>query len=234
VDVGNLNESLRQLGEQRGHPLRGSLQAVVDACVQVFTVTGSGLMIADDQSVLRYAVATDGPGRVLEEVQLDTGEGPCIEAFVTDELVVSEDLAVDGRWPRVAERVGPLGVHGMLGLPVHLGGIAVGSLDVYVNAPHNWDLAEERALTRYSDVVAALTEAALAAQQAGELADQLNYALDHRVPIERGIGYLMARDRLDHAAAFNRLRRASRNTRRRIGEVAEELLRTGQLPDEEH
>jgi AmiR/NasT family two-component response regulator len=52
------------------------------------------------------------------------------------------------------------------------------------------------------------------------------------VPIERGIGYLMARDRVDHPAAFDRLRRASRNSRRRIGEVAEELLRTGSLPDE--
>jgi AmiR/NasT family two-component response regulator len=42
----------------------------------------------------------------------------------------------------------------------------------------------------------------------------------------------MGRDGLDHADAFNRLRRASRNTRRRVGEVAEELLRTGTLPDE--
>jgi AmiR/NasT family two-component response regulator len=91
---------------------------------------------------------------------------------------------------------------------------------------------EERALTRYGEVIAALTETALAAQQAGELAEQLKYALEHRVLIERGVGYLMGRDGLDHADAFNRLRRASRNTRRRVGEVAEELLRTGTLPDE--
>jgi GAF domain-containing protein len=189
-------------------------------------------MLADVQSVLRYAVATDGPGRVLEDVQLDTGQGPCVDAFVRDVLVVSEDLAADSRWPSVAERVAPLGVHGMLGVPVHLGGIAVGSLDVYRDRPHRWNLAEQRALARYAEVVSAQTETALAAHQAGELADQLHYALEHRVPIERGIGYLMARDRLDHAAAFNRLRRASRNTRRRIGEVAEELLRTARLPDE--
>lgn len=232
MDTNQLTESLRRLGDQHGGPLRQSLQGVVDACVQVFGVSGGGLMMADAQSVLRYEVATDGPGHELERIQLDLGHGPCVEAFVRDELVVTEDLAADERWPGVAERVVPLGIHGMLGVPVHLGGITVGSLDVYFDRPHRWDLAEQRALGRYAEVVAALTEASLAAQQAGELAAQLNYALDHRVPIERGIGYLMARDRLDHAAAFNRLRRASRSSRRRVGDVAEELLREGRLPDE--
>lgn len=232
MDADGLTDSLRRLAEPRGGSLRDSLQNVVDACVHVFGVTGSGLMVADDQSVLRYAVATDGPGQELEQVQLDSGEGPCVEAFVRDTIMVTEDLAMDERWPKVAERVGPLGVHGMLGVPVHLDGLPVGSLDVYLDRPHRWELAEQRALSRYSEVVAALTESALAAQQAGELAAQLNYALEHRVPIERGIGFLMARDGVDHAAGFNRLRGASRSSRRRIGEVAEELLRTRRLPDE--
>jgi len=232
MDASLLSDSLRRLGDRRGGPLRRSLEEVVEACVEVFGVTGSGLMLADDRSVLRYAVATDGPSRVLEEVQLDSGDGPCVQAFVRDTLVVTEDLAVDERWPTVAERVGPLGIHGMIGVPVHLGGVPVGSLDVYLDRPHHWELAEQRALSGYAEVAASLTEAALAAQQAGELAQQLTYALDHRVPIERGIGYLMARDRTGHAEAFDRLRRASRSSRRRIGEVAEELLRTGTLPDE--
>lgn len=232
MDANVVTESLRALGEQRGGSLRRSLQNVIEACVDVFGVTGSGLMLADEQSTLRYAVATDGPGEVLEQAQLEVGDGPCVQAFVRDAVVVTEDLATDERWPDVARRVGPLGVHGMLGVPVHLGGVPVGSLDVYLDHPHRWELAEQRALVGYSEVTAALTEAALAAHQAGELAAQLTYALDHRVPIERGIGYLMARDAVDHAAAFNRLRRASRNSRRRIGEVAEELLRTGRLPDD--
>ena len=42
-------------------------------------------------------------------------------------------------------------------------------------------------------------------------------ALDYRAPIERGVGYLMARDGLDQAPAFQRLRTAARSNRRRIG-----------------
>jgi GAF domain-containing protein len=233
MDADALAASLRRIVEEPARlPLQHAVKQVIDACVQVFGVTGSGLMIADDQSILRYAVATEQRSQVLEDVQLETGIGPCVEAFVRDDVVVSEDLAEDGRWPAVSERIAPLDVHGMLGVPVHLGGVPVGSLDVYLDEPHRWDLAEQRAMRSYAEVVGALMEAALTAHQAGELADQLNYALEHRVPIERGIGFLMARDRLDHADAFNQLRRAARNSRRRIGDVAEELLRTGALPDE--
>jgi GAF domain-containing protein len=233
MDANGLAASLRRLGtDARSLPLRESIQQAIDACVQVFAVTGCGLMIADAQSLLRYAAATDGPGKQLEDIQLETGVGPCVDAFVLDELIMTEDLATDARWPPVGERVGPLGVHGMLGVPVHLSGLPVGSLDVYVDVPHIWTRAEQRALRSYADVVGALTEAALTAHRAGELAEQLNYALEHRVPIERGIGYLMARDKLGHADAFNRLRRAARSSRQRIGDVAEELLASGTLPDE--
>jgi GAF domain-containing protein len=233
VDASALAASLRRLQEQpEGHTLRGALRQVVDACVQLFSVTGSGLMIADAQSVLRYAVATDGPGMQLEDVQLEAGEGPCVLAFVLDELVETEDASADPRWPGVTGSIEALGVRGMLGVPVHLSGIPVGSLDVYLDVPHRWDESEIRALSRYAGVAEAMMETAVAADRAGELAEQLNYALDYRVPIERGVGYLMARDGVDHAEAFHRLRRTARSSRRKIGDVAEQLLQTGQLPGE--
>ncbi len=74
--------------------------------------------------------------------------------------------------------------------------------------------------------------AAVSAEQSGELAAQLTHALQHRAPIERGVGYLMARDGIGQVEAFDRLRTAARRNRRRIGEVAAELLRTGRLPGE--
>ena len=50
--------------------------------------------------------------------------------------------------------------------------------------------------------------------------------------IERGVGYLMARDGVDPVAAFNRLRRAARASQSRIGDVASQLLASGRLPNE--
>ena len=50
--------------------------------------------------------------------------------------------------------------------------------------------------------------------------------------IERGVGYLMARDGVDAVVAFNRLRRAARSTQTKVGDVATHLLDTGRLPTE--
>lgn len=233
IDAAALASSLRRLTQPQGDTnLHESIRAVIDACVDVFSVDGSGLMLADEGGQLRYAVSTDGAGQMLEKTQLATGEGPCIDTFVQDRLTTVDDMARDERYPRIAGELAAAGVRSVLGVPVHLGGLPVGSLDVYKDQPHGWDRSERDALTSYAGVLEATIGAAVAAHRAGELAEQLNYALDYRVPIERGIGYLMARDAIDHAEAFTRLRAAARSSRRKIGQVAEELLRTGRLPQE--
>ncbi|WP_255355739.1 ANTAR domain-containing protein [Frankia sp. CpI1-P] len=57
-----------------------------------------------------------------------------------------------------------------------------------------------------------------------KLARQLQYALEYRVPIERAVGYLMATMRTDPISAFETLRRTARNERRRVSELAGEIL----------
>ena len=110
VDAAALAASLRRLHEHpQAHTLRASLQQVIDACVQLFSVTGSGLMVADAQGVLRYAVASDGPSKQLEDVQLEVGEGPCVLAFVRDELVATSDAGADERWPLVRDGIATVG-----------------------------------------------------------------------------------------------------------------------------
>jgi GAF domain-containing protein len=163
-------------------------------------------------------------------VQTDRGEGPCVDAFVHNRVIVTDDLAHDERWPETRDVLVEHGIGAVLGIPIRLGGIVIGSLDVYHGGRHDWQDAEIAALTRYGEVVQATLQAALTAHRAGELAEQLQYALDYRVIIERGVGYLMAAKGVDAVAAFDLLRRTARGNRRKIGDVAHELLDTGILP----
>lgn len=233
VDAAALGSSLRRLAEQRDDSdLNTSLRRVIDFSGQLFDVNGGGLMLADERGELHYVVASSGPSHLLEQAQLDTGEGPCIDTYVHDELTVSNDLAEDPRYPVLAKLVVPHGIGAVLGVPVSLSDMPIGSLDLYVDKPYAFDQSEMDALTRYGEVVEAMIHAAVTASRAGELADQLTYALDYRAPIERGIGYLMARDGLTQPDAFQKLRAAARAGRRKIGDVATELLDTGHLPFE--
>lgn len=228
-----LTSSLHRLAQRTNAPttVLAALDDVTHACVALFGVTGSGIMIADEQNVTRYVAATDGPGRLLETLESETAQGPCTEAFVHNRVCATSDVVADARWPDLAEGLSASGVHAVLGVPVRLGAVPVGTLDVYLDQPHDWDDSVCDALSRYGDVVETTLAAALAAHTAGELAGQLQYALKHRVTIERGIGYLMARDHLDPVTAFNRLRQSARASRAKIGAAAQHLLDTGDLPD---
>ena len=192
VDPQKLAASLHRLGESSGDEIGAAIDRAVTACVDLFGVDGSGLMVADEQNNLRYVASSDGPGKVLEQVQTETGEGPCVDTFVHGRSVHTADIAVDDRWPACREVIAGQGVRSVLGVPVQLGGVTVGSLDVYRDHPHEWDDSEQEALARYAEVVEATLSAALAAHDATELARQLQYALDNRVLIERAVGFVMA------------------------------------------
>lgn len=233
IDAAALNSTLRQLAEQPGErDLFDALQRVLDATEYLFEVDGAGLILAGDQGELQYVVARPGLSETLERIQIELGEGPCVDSYLRDEVVVCADLAGDDRYPRVAPQLVREGIGAVLGIPVHLSGLPVGGLDLYVRSPRPFERAEVDALTRYGTLVEAVLHAAVSASATGRLADQLTYALDHRVPIERAIGFLMARDRLDQTAAFDVLRHAARERRQRIGDIAAELLKTGVLPNE--
>ena len=233
IDSAALAASLRRLQQDRApEVLEQSLQQLVTACVELFGVDGSGVMLADEGGDLRYAVATDPTSKELEDAQLATGEGPCVDTYINDEPVASADIYTDDRWPKFLERLDQKGVRGVLGVPMRLAGVAVGSLDVFRDERRDWSTPERDALTRYAEIGGALLTAAVTAEQSSELATQLSYAIEHRAPIERGVGYLMARDRIGQNDAFNRLRTAARSSRRKIGDVARDLLCTGRLPGE--
>jgi len=233
IDEAALAESLRRLSVSRDDSgsIVTALHAVVMACVDLFDVGGAGVLIADEQDMLRYVAASDGPGTILEQTEADAGEGPCTEAYVKAVVVTTSDITAESeRWPVLVKTLADQPVRAVLGTPVRIGGVPVGTLDVYMERPHDWDESEIDALARYAEVIATTLAAAVQAHTAGEMAKQLQYALDYRVVIERAVGYLMAKESLDAVAAFNALRTASRSRRTKIGVVAEHVLESGHLP----
>jgi GAF domain-containing protein len=122
------------------------------------------------------------------------------------------------------------GVCAALSVPVELDGGVIGTLDIYVGQPRDWDPSEVAALQAYAGLVASLLSAAVTAQIKGRLADQLEAALEHRWLIEQAKGVLMGREDLDAQAAFERLRGAARSSTRRLADVARDVTAGRPLP----
>jgi hypothetical protein len=183
--VGELRAMLAEAGD-----LLAGLQRVVDATRTVVGVDGVGLTLAHEDGPPRWVATTDRAMELLEQVQQDFGEGPCLVAYAEDRVVAVEDLRWAPRWDRIAVVVGQLQVRGVLSVPVQLAGQPVGTLDAYTTSPRAWSAQEIDALGALAAVTADLirTGAELAARDI-EVA-QLRQALVSRVWIEQAKGVL--------------------------------------------
>ena len=226
IDQERVQASVERLraADLRSGELEASLREVIAATQEIFGADGAGLMLLDDQEALHYVGATDGRSAAFEPAQEECGEGPCVDSLVHDQVVSSNDLGADERWPKLRAAVSGIGVRSMLGVPIHLGGPTVGSLNVLRAEPTPWDDSEIAAIRAHGRVIEELLGAAVLARQQHTIVGQLTEALENRVTIERAVGVLMARKGLDPTGAFNELRRSARSTRRRVQEGAAEVL----------
>src|SRR6266702_114416 len=85
------------------------------------------------------------------------------------ELDGALDLPADARWPDLRYLVDREAVRAVMSAPVRLPGegplgTVIGTLNVYLSLPHDWDVAEISALTAYADVAASLVAMALLAR----------------------------------------------------------------------
>jgi GAF domain-containing protein len=210
--------------------LARTLQQVLRSAKTLLDADRAGLMLVDQAGALRWASASD---RAVEAGGGDLdrlAQGPCTTAFAQRAPAAVPDLSAEpGR--RTLAQVGVEdGNHAALSVPVQVGGGPVGTLDVHVTAPREWDDSQVAALQAYAGLVASLLSAAVTAQVKGRLADQLQAALAHRWLIEQAKGVLMGRENLDAQAAFERLRGAARSSTRRLADVARDVTAGAPLP----
>jgi GAF domain-containing protein len=226
IDPGALAQSISRLEDL--DPVSAGLDATLNEAVEVvddlFDVDGAGLLLLAPDDVLRYAASSDETGHMLELLQEQTGEGPCIDAFMLTDLVRCDDIAREARYPVLGPLAVRHGIGAVLGVPIELKGGPIGTLNTYCAVAHRWDQTEIHAIKSFTRVVGMLLRSAAAAHLAGERAEQLQYALDNRVIIEQAKGVLMERGGLDPSSAFELLRSAARTNRVKVGEVARRVV----------
>ncbi len=206
------------------------IDLVIRSADTLFALSGVGLMFIDSDDALRYVAASDEAIRALESAQEQLGEGPCLDSLVLDTVVRVSDLTTDPRYRTVGALVGSLGVRAVLGVPVRVAGAPVATINVYLDRPHDWPDDEVDALYAYAQLLGSMLSTVVSARRSNALAEQLQYALENRVVVERAIGFLMGTRGLDAVAAFDLLRRAARSRRRKIGELAVDVLDGQELP----
>lgn len=192
-------------------------------CVELTDVDSAGIMLADVDGSLRLIGSSSERAQVVELLELQLAEGPCVESFRTGEQVYA-DLHGTDRWPTVAAEAIKHGFGSVVALPMRLRGSAIGAVNLFRtqrSEPTTRDLVVCRALADVA-TIGLLQERAV--REARILADQLQSALNSRIVVEQAKGVLAERLGVDLNAAFALLRAHSRRNNLMLGEVARSVV----------
>lgn len=205
-------------------PLPEVLRRVAELAVAVVPgCTGAGVTLMDGDTP---STAAHSDPRVLEvdKQQYAAGDGPCLDA-IRHRVINRVDVdQAEQRWPDFAERARTLGIHSFLAAPLVAGGRAVGSLNLYGEAPQAFEPLDDALVALFCAQASIALANARLYSTAVELNGQLEDAIASRAVIEQAKGMLMARHDIGADEAFALLRSWSQQRNRKLRDVAAEVV----------
>ena len=208
-----------------------TLTTLVARTIDLLGAAAAGILLAGPQGDLHVVAASSEAARLLELLQLQTAQGPCLDCVTTGRPVHGDDLSTTSRWPRFAPAAVDAGFLSVAAIPLRLRDRVIGGLNMFMAEPAEVgddDLRAAQALAAVA-TIAILQDRAV--RDAQRIAVQLQGALDSRTTIEQAKGMLAERAGIDMDEAFNRLRRYSRDANVRLTALAAKVVR-GDLPRE--
>jgi GAF domain-containing protein len=210
------------LTDQR--PLAETLTEIADFAVGAIPgAEGAGLTMLDDDRP-QTVVASAAFVEAVDAIQYGLGEGPCLLAVSTRETQTSGSLSGEARWPRFGPRVGRLGVHSVLSLPLLLSDRVIGALNVYAHPKHAFSTEAVRIGELFARPAAVSVHNSQVLDRSQRLAAQFELALTSRSTIDQALGVLMTRTGASPEEAFERLRGMSQTQHLKLHQVAQTLL----------
>jgi transcriptional regulator with GAF, ATPase, and Fis domain len=158
------------------------LDYLVGRIVELLPVDGAGVMLMGRAQRLHFIAASDEKILVLQGLQNELGQGPCLAAYATGEAVAVTDLAGDVRFPTFSPRAAAAGLGAVFTFPMRLDENRLGALDLYRSRPGALNSHDLRGAQVLADVAAAYifnaqarvdTSAAAAHLNRGSLHDPL-------------------------------------------------------------
>jgi transcriptional regulator with GAF, ATPase, and Fis domain len=187
---------------------------------------GVTLLRADRTDNRIEALAASAPFvEEIDKIQYVTlNEGPCITAVLERRTVRSGSLGGEKMWPRFGPRVGRLGVHSALSLPLLLPGQVVGAINVYARGKEVFDEHAAELGELFAKPAAVSVHNAQILAEALTLTAQLQTALSTRPVIDQAIGLLRGRTGGTAEEAFGRLRAISQSEHIKLADVAQRIV----------
>lgn len=183
----------------------------------------AGVIFVHGGKRVETVVATHPIVEVLDQIQLEHGEGPDIDVIADVPSIIVHDTTTETRWPDWGKRVADAGIRSLLSVRLYTTTDTVGTLNLYDVQPNHFDVDDQAV----AHILARHAAIALANARNNE---QLLQAIDARKLIGQAQGILMERFDLNADQAFAVLLRYSQDYNVKLRLVAERLVATRVLP----
>ena len=214
------------------HGLPAVLQRICRAATASLGLAGASVHLLNRPGGGGVVAASDGAARAVGEAAFTTGEGPSLDAYSQARPVFAPYLLDQGQrlWPGYVGAVRESGIGACFSLPLHVGAVRLGVLDLYAEDPGPLgpdqvslaltfaDLAVERLLDPEPGASAAAVNAGLVE------------ALERRAEIHQAQGMVMVDLEVDLAEALALLRAHAFARDVSLLDVAREILAGAHLP----
>lgn len=170
--------------------------------------------------------ASDEVARELDQVQYRLGVGPCVDAVNQHRTIGLDIDGEDGRYAQFVQSAQPRFITAVLSMPLTVRELeTIGALNYYSATVDHFEDDAVHTASLFARQAAVLLANAVAYAASTNTIDELYDALRTREIIGEAKGIIMVKEECSPEQAFERLRRMSQHTNRKLRDVAEELVR---------
>lgn len=157
-------------------------------CVELLDIAAAGLMLATEDGDLRVMASSSDATTVLELLELQAEEGPCVDCYRTGEPVVDQDLGVldDDRWPHFRAAAHGAGFQSSHAIPMRLRGATIGALNLFRQHRGRLDGGDVLVAQSLADITTIAVLQHRAAQRARHVNEEVQLALISRIVMFNG------------------------------------------------
>jgi hypothetical protein len=209
-------------GDDR-HPAAARL---CEVGAQVIGVTGAGVMLMSGDIPQGSLCSTNQVSNLIEDLQYTLGEGPCVDAYLHDEVVLEPDLAdpVTPRWLAFTPPTVEAGARAVFGFPLRVGTVRLGALNLYRDRPGPLSDGQHADALVMAGVAARWVLEVQAGAPPGGLARELEVGADFRFVVHSAAGMVAVQLGVSVSEALIRLRAYAFSNDRLLHAVAGDVV----------
>lgn len=208
------------------------LHRLAARCVGILDVDEAGVMLVDTTRTLRYVASSSEQMRLVELLELQHDQGPCLDAYRDGLVTVSAQTdEAEHRWPQFGTHARNAGLASLAGVPMRLRDDRIGALNLFSHRPGGLTDEDQDVAQAMADIATIGVLQARAIHDGQVIASQLQTALESRVAIEQAKGMLAEYMSISVDDAFTLLRTHARTHNMKLTDTARRVVSGALSPE---